>query len=149
MLSAHPPLPSSLKKTQVIMKTTITIMMVLSLILMTALPLRADIPAPPANQFIGINDGVFIDLVEDDCRLCHENPDQYPVDDETIPNRHHLLTGTEIPDPSDAPFGTPGELYSCLSCHETVNNGGIFEFIAERDCLVCHTFYRPLSKRFV
>ena len=73
--------------------------MVLSLILMTALPLRADIPAPPANQFIGINDGVFNDLVEDDCRLCHENPDQYPVEDETIPNRHHLLYRYRDPGP--------------------------------------------------
>jgi hypothetical protein len=113
-------------------------MMVLSFILMTALPLRATIPAPPVNQIIGINDGVFFDLDEEDCRLCHENPDQYPVEDETIPNRHHLLTGTEIPDPTDAPYGTPGELFSCLTCHEVENTDGIVQFIVERDCLVCH-----------
>jgi hypothetical protein len=46
------------------MKITVNIMMVLSLILMTGLPLRADIPAPPVNQIIGINDGVFIDLTK-------------------------------------------------------------------------------------
>ena len=80
-------------------------------------PLATILP-PPANQFIGINDGVFLDLVEDDCRLCHENPDQYPVEDETLPNRHHLLTGTEIPDPTDAPYGTPGGLFAGLTCHE-------------------------------
>jgi hypothetical protein len=125
------------------MKITVKLIMVLSLILMTALPVRADIPAPPANQFIGINDGVFHDLVEDDCRLCHENPDQYPVEDETIPNRHHLLTGTEIPDPTDAPYGTPGGLFACLSCHEVEVNAGIFQFIVERDCLVCHTQASP------
>ena len=108
------------------MKITVNILMVLSLILMISLPLRADIPAPPVNQIIGINDGVFIDLDEEDCRLCHENPDQYPVEDETIPNRHHLLTGTEIPDPTDAPYGTPGELFSCLTCHEVENTDVLY-----------------------
>ena len=97
----------------------------------------ATVPPPPANQLIGINDGVYNDLTEEDCRLCHENPDQYPVEDETLQNRHHLLYGTEIPDPTDAPFGNPGDSFNCLTCHEVININPI-EFLVERDCMLCH-----------
>jgi hypothetical protein len=96
----------------------------------------AALPPLPAHQNIGTIDGLFNNMVEEDCRFCHENPDQFPVEDETIPNRHHLLINTVIPDPTDAPFGTPGELYECLSCHEVDPITG--DFIVERDCLVCH-----------
>ncbi len=60
-------------------------------ILASAMVIWANVPAPPANQTIGIEDSVFNDLQEVDCRLCHENPDQFPVDPEYIPDRHHLL----------------------------------------------------------
>jgi hypothetical protein len=112
-------------------------MIVLSIALMITVQLWADIPAPPVNQIIGVDDGVFNDLVEADCRLCHENPEQFPVEDETIPNRHHLLYGTVIPNPTDAPYGTPGEFFACLSCHEVDTGSGV-QLLVERDCLVCH-----------
>jgi hypothetical protein len=98
----------------------------------------AALPPLPAHQNIGINDGLFNNMVEEDCRFCHENPDQFPVEDETIPNRHHLLIDTVIPDPTDAPFGTPGELYECFTCHDIDTSTGEIVFIVERDCLVCH-----------
>jgi hypothetical protein len=44
------------------MKKSAYIVMVLSFILMTAFSLWADIPAPPVNQIIGVNDGVFNDF---------------------------------------------------------------------------------------
>jgi hypothetical protein len=97
-----------------------------------------DYVPPPVRQEIGVQDGLFNNLVEADCRFCHENPLQFPVLDVTIPDRHHLLVDTIIPDPTDAPFGTPGNLYECLSCHEVDDSTGIFIFIVERDCLVCH-----------
>jgi hypothetical protein len=93
---------------------------------------------PPVRQAIGIEDILYSNLVEGDCRFCHENPEQFPVLDVSIPDRHHLLDGNVIPDPTDAPFGTPGELYECLSCHEVDTSTGIIIFIVERDCLVCH-----------
>ena len=120
------------------------LVMVLS-ILMTAFPLWADILPPPTNQFVGINDGVFNDLVEEDCRLCHENPDQFPVEDETIPKRHHLLYGTAIPVNTEVPIpdgdgdGNADTVYGCLNCHEQDTSGGIIRFLVESDCTQCHT----------
>ncbi len=43
---------------------------------------RADVPAPPVNQYIGFPDVLYDDLVEADCRVCH---------DSGVPDRHHLL----------------------------------------------------------
>ena len=34
--------------------------------------------------------------------------------------------------------GTPDTNYSCLSCHEQDNSGGVISFVVERDCVVCH-----------
>jgi hypothetical protein len=93
---------------------------------------------PPVRQEIGIQDVLYNNLVESDCRFCHENPEQFPVLDVSIPDRHHLLEGNVIPDPTDAPFANPGELYECLSCHEVDTSSGEIVFIVERDCLVCH-----------
>jgi hypothetical protein len=101
----------------------------LSFFIILSQSLWAEVPPPPANQIIGINDGVFNDLTEADCRVCH---------DETV-DRHHLLYDSVIPDPTDAPFGVPGETYTCLSCHEVINNGiDPIQFIVERDCMICH-----------
>ncbi len=102
----------------------------LSFSLIYAVPLWANVPPPPANQTIGINDSLFNDMDEDQCRVCHGT-------DENV-ERHHLLYDTEIPDPTDAPYGTPGELYTCLSCHEIDSSSGVIEFLVERDCVVCH-----------
>ena len=55
----------------------------------------ADIPAPPANQQMGIDDGIFNTFVEAECRLCHDDPDA--VDPTPNVTRHHLLYGNPIP----------------------------------------------------
>ena len=57
---------------------------------------------------------------------------------ETIPDRHHITYGTVIPDSTDAPHGTPGELYVCLSCHAIDTSSSINQFPIERDCRACH-----------
>ncbi len=69
--------------------------MVLSFILMITTSLWADVPAPPVNQIIGINDGVFNDLEEADCRLCHD--DTGVVGPTPNVDRHHLLYGSFLP----------------------------------------------------
>lgn len=102
------------------------------------LPAQADVPPPPVNQNMGIPDGVFNNLVEANCRACHE--DTTIVQPGTIPDRHHLLVGTTIPDPTAAPAGVPGESYECLSCHQLVWDDATssYNFISFRDCLGCH-----------
>jgi hypothetical protein len=86
---------------------------------------------------LGLND-----LVETDCRFCHchnQNPPPgIPVDPTYLPDRHHLLVGTIIPDPTSAPFGNSGELYECLSCHAVDTSTGEIVIIVERNCLACH-----------
>jgi len=49
----------------------------------------AAVPPPPVNQNLGITDTSFNDLTEADCRVCH---------DSGVPDRHHLLYGTPIPE---------------------------------------------------
>jgi hypothetical protein len=53
----------------------------------------ADIPAPPVNQSIGMPDGILNDLLEADCRVCH---DQSGPDNSTNSDRHHLLYDTPL-----------------------------------------------------
>ena len=69
----------------------------------------------------------------EDCRSCHGET-------ENVDN-HHLFVGKRIPDDTDAPFGEPGEVYVCLTCHEVVLNPITheFEFKVVRDCNACHT----------
>jgi hypothetical protein len=55
----------------------------------------AVVPAPPVNQTIGLPDGVFNDLVEAECRFCHEDPD-IVWEGSNIPDRHHLLMYSPI-----------------------------------------------------
>ena len=52
---------------------------------------RADVPAPPANQDLGIWDGVFNNMDEDDCRACHDDPD-FLCSTSNV-DRHHLYYG--------------------------------------------------------
>lgn len=59
-----------------------------------------------------------------------------PANPETILDRHHLVYGAVVPDPTDVPFGTPGELYACLSCHQVDADAG--QILVERDCRACH-----------
>jgi hypothetical protein len=119
-------------------KILCTLAMPATLTLAYAVPSWADVPPPPVNQNIGIPDGVFNTLVEANCRACHE--DTTVVNPGTLPNRHHLLVGAIIPDPTAAPAGTPGSKYECLSCHQLVWDAATYSynFVAFRDCLLCH-----------
>ncbi len=45
---------------------------------------------------------------------------------------HHVLYGETIPSSTEAPFGAPGDIYVCLSCHDTT-------LTVVRECTVCHT----------
>jgi len=65
-------------------------------------------------------------LVETDCRACHGS------------DRHHLLYNSVIPNTTDASYGTPGELYDCLSCHAVDSSSGTTRFLTESDCRACH-----------
>jgi len=76
---------------------------------------------------------------EADCRYCHENINPAI----TISAMHHDKTDTIIPDPTDAPYGTPGNLFECVSCHETQSSCGGVTYIIETDCTVCHVAADP------
>jgi hypothetical protein len=96
-----------------------------------AMPALANIPPPPVNQVIGIPDTTFNNLIEADCRFCHEDPNI--GDDENIPNRHHLLVGTAVPSGTCAQTGDPCERNTdCPGFDPTVPGG------AENACSV-HT----------
>jgi len=55
----------------------------------------ADIPAPPANQLLGIVDGIFNNLTEAECRACHDDPNNSCTTSNV--DRHHLLYGLPLP----------------------------------------------------
>ena len=114
-----------------------SILLVAVMLLMVAAS-WATVPPPPVNQIIGLPDGIFNNLDEAGCRACHEDPDI--VNPGTIPDRHHLLVGQVIIDPTAAPHGTPGGTYECLSCHELQYDPGTgaYVFVNFRDCLLCH-----------
>jgi hypothetical protein len=98
----------------------------------------AAVPPPPANQNLGIDDGVFNNLNEAECRVCHEDPSI--TGDTSNVDRHHLRMGTIVPDPNSAPNGDPGDTFECLTCHTLVWNPitMAYEFDDFRDCLACH-----------
>jgi hypothetical protein len=97
----------------------------------------ADVPAPPVNQTIGMDDVLFHDAEEADCRVCHSSG---------VPDRHHMLYGSAIPSGSLVPFpdadgdSIPDTVYACLNCHEQGGTGG---FLVVRDCLTCHNAGSP------
>jgi hypothetical protein len=87
-----------------------------------ALAAFANVPPPPVNQIIGIPDTTFGNLVEDDCRFCHEDPDI--VDDANIPNRHHLNVNTPVPSGVCAETGDTCERNTdCPGFDPTVSGG--------------------------
>jgi len=103
-------------------------------------------PPPPVDQNLGIPDSVFNLLTEADCRACHnQNPPIAAVDPTYLPDRHHLLLGTDIPTPTAVPnpkdpAGNVYTVYECLTCHTMVWNPTTFtyQFANYRDCLLCH-----------
>ncbi len=98
----------------------------------------ANTPPPPVNQILGIPDSSFNNLVEANCRACHE--DLNIVNPGSIPDRHHLLVNTAIPAQTDVPFPQTGvTVYQCLSCHKLWNPAtSTYVFDTFRDCLYCH-----------
>ena len=109
-----------------------------------AVPAVADVPPPPVNQLLGIDDTVLNNLVEAQCRVCHEDPDI--VDGANIPNRHHLLVANPAEtincDYTAAIFADcptdNGKLYDCYDCHQLNWNGSTYVLDTFRDCLYCH-----------
>lgn len=91
---------------------------------------RAQLPTdPPVPQTIGVPDIAASELVEADCRICH---------DSGVRDRHHILYGEPIPPGSFVPFpdadrdGQPDTVYGCLNCHGS-------RFTVVRNCIACHT----------
>ena len=124
-------------------RTSVKSIIVLAGVLMLfASPGWADVPPPPANQIIGLTDGVFNNLDEAECRICHDDPDIAGDPDNVT--RHHLLYDQPIPPNSVVPVpdadgdGVPDTTYGCLNCHPEDSSGGVIEFIVIRDCLDCH-----------
>lgn len=78
-------------------------------------------------------------ITEKDCRLCHEDLQRFPGLKNTNPDKHHLLLGKEILQPTIAPYVTGGYKYECLSCHniEQTDVTG-YQTSVIRDCLQCH-----------
>ena len=70
---------------------------------------------------------------EANCGYCHVN--NYII--------HHTIINSLIPNPTDAPYGTPGNQYECLSCHATKTSCGKVIYIIETDCAVCHVYTDP------
>jgi hypothetical protein len=60
-----------------------------------------------------------------------------PTNHESILERHHPLYDTVIPNPTDAPYWTSGELFGCFSCHAMDTSFGANEFLIEKDRRVC------------
>lgn len=100
-----------------------------TLLVAVVLPSLAEVPPPPVNQLIGIDGSFSTEPTEAYCRNCHDSGSS---------DRHHLLMNTVVPDPTVAPFGTPGSTYQCLSCHAQDTSSGTIVFVVERDCINCH-----------
>jgi len=98
----------------------------------------ANVPAPPVNQQIGIDDAIFNNLSQDDCRVCHDTGGTSNSD------LHHLLYGEPIPGGSVVPYpdsdndGVPDSTYGCLNCHQQTVVGGVITITVETNCVVCH-----------
>ena len=76
---------------------------------------------------------------EADCRYCHENINPAII----IFTMHHDKMDTIIPTPTDAPYGTPGNPFECVSCHATKSSCGAVTYIIETDCAACHVDTDP------
>jgi hypothetical protein len=118
------------------MKGTTRVAIALTFALVISKPTGADAPYEIPGEF-------------HDCTLCHSidpasssNSDQFAIasDRSACPHLdlHHTLYGHAIPYPTAAPYGNPGELYVCLSCHAIDTSSGANQLRVERDCHVCH-----------
>ena len=62
--------------------------------LFTAGVTMANVPAPPVNQILGVDDTIFNTLEEADCRVCHDDP--AVTGPTSNVDRHHLLYGSPL-----------------------------------------------------
>jgi hypothetical protein len=111
------------KRTKKMQKTILVSIVLAGIGLFFASTSSATVPAPPVNQTIGTEDVLIADLSEADCRACHVSG---------VPDRHHMLYGLPIPPGSFVPYPDGSGIYTCVSCHSDT-------FIAERNCVTCHT----------
>ena len=115
----------------------------------------ANTPPPPVNQNIGIPDSVFNNLGKLNCAYCHKSD---TLTDEqraelgwtftpptvkagVLADRHHARVGKTMGEGTQAPFGTPGEQYECLSCHKIAwdDNSSSYQLSDNfKNCLNCH-----------
>ena len=75
-------------------RKVLAVIVVLGCTLLIANVTFANIPAPPANQLVGIDDGIFNNLTEAECRACHDDPN-HPCTTSNV-DRHHLLYGLPL-----------------------------------------------------
>jgi hypothetical protein len=115
----------------------------------------ANVPAPPVNQKIGIPDTSFSNLTKLNCAYCHapeklsaeeiaqmgwvfDRPEMKPG---ILADRHHLRVDTIMQDGTQAPFGTAGDPYQCLSCHKLEWSEATMNYQLSdnfKDCQNCH-----------
>lgn len=72
----------------------------------------ANVSAPPANQQLGMDDGIFNNLVEVECRACHDDPG-ITCSTSNV-DRHHLNYGGVLPQGACSVTGN-----ACLSDNGT------------------------------
>ncbi len=116
----------------------------------------ANTPPPPVNQNLGIPDSVFNNLDKLNCAYCHKADSLTDaeraqigwtftpptVKDGVLADRHHAKVGLIMGEHTQAPFGTAGEAYECLSCHklEWDDATSMYQLSDNfKNCLNCHT----------
>jgi hypothetical protein len=77
---------------------------------------------------------------EADCRVCHDDLLRFPLLAVKNVNKHHLLLGSPVVEPTAPPDAVPADTYECLSCHPLVWDAAIPGYTVSlyRDCLACH-----------
>ncbi|MBI4792388.1 MAG: hypothetical protein HY789_06630 [Deltaproteobacteria bacterium] len=77
---------------------------------------------------------------EADCRVCHDDLLRFPVLEKSNVDKHHLLVGSLIVEPTAPPDAVLADTYECLTCHPLVWDADIPGYTVSlfRDCLVCH-----------
>jgi hypothetical protein len=88
----------------------LSVVVLLSAIVISA-AVWADVPPPPANQILGINDGVLNNLMEADCRFCHEGSAGVPVEGRCS------ISGTVCFEDADCPAGEICEITGIQDRH--------------------------------
>ena len=107
-----------------------SLIMVVASILALPVVCGADIPAPPVNQTVGTNDGIFNDIAEAECRVCHDDPGVTGSTPDA--DRHHLLYGGPLPEGACSINST-----TCLSdanCDESICSSSGDGCTVDADC---------------